>query len=231
MQNAGSPRRNFGVCAPKQELHAYPFILENPCRSERRPEIPYTYPARPACNGLPHIWGCLSRTWLHLRARACHIFSSIWPVSLRLTMAFCEIRHYANISSGKFETYREPIATQHAAAACSLFSPFAVPFISRPELSSTISPPLMPRICFSAIVLVIVWRKITGSFRFDELFLALIVSTAREAIRVGVEKQRATDDILRQRKCCETRVDRFIRCNRDVSSNFARKQLLINKNI
>lgn len=28
------PSRNSGVCAPKQELHAYPFILENPCRSE-----------------------------------------------------------------------------------------------------------------------------------------------------------------------------------------------------
>lgn len=70
------PSRNSGVCAPKQELHAYPFILENPCRSEAL-EIPYTYPSGAACNGLPHFWGCLAYLPAFTCTRLSHIFRDL----------------------------------------------------------------------------------------------------------------------------------------------------------
>lgn len=60
---------------PKQELHAYyPFILENPCRSEALGNtLRIPIPAQDT-TGQPHIWGCLAYLVAFTCTRLSHIF-------------------------------------------------------------------------------------------------------------------------------------------------------------
>ena len=158
MQNAGSPRRNSGVCAPKQELHAYPFILENPCRD--RKYLTHTQPGRRATDYrisevVSRVPGCI---YVHALVT---YFPPFDPFPTRLTMALCEIRHYANISSGEGRKIRDVSGTDCHATTCRrtfpALSSFAVPFVS-PTISlvNYFSAPRAVYLLFSAIVSAIV---------------------------------------------------------------------------